>query len=120
MDPDPQPWIKAHKIVLGLASEVFSHSVQRKICRDHGLYGHKPRSFPPNRAPKMPESPQLFFGLWLVSRIFKEFQHAAIQTKIVQPFGGFFQQIQSALANGKKGFYTNRDPNKQEVGFIFV
>jgi hypothetical protein len=70
-DPDPQPWIKAHKIVLGLASEVFSHSVQRKIRRDHGLYGHKPRSFPPNRAPKMPESPQMFCGLWLVSRMFE-------------------------------------------------
>jgi hypothetical protein len=23
MDPDPQPWIKAHKVVLGLVSEVF-------------------------------------------------------------------------------------------------
>jgi hypothetical protein len=23
MDPDPQPWIKAHKVFLGLASEVF-------------------------------------------------------------------------------------------------
>jgi hypothetical protein len=28
---------------------------------DHGLYGHKPQSFPPNRAPKMLESQQLFF-----------------------------------------------------------
>jgi hypothetical protein len=32
MDPDPQPWIKAHKVVLGLVSEVFSHSVQRKYA----------------------------------------------------------------------------------------
>jgi hypothetical protein len=45
-----------------------------------------------NRAPKMPESQQLFFGLPLVSRIFEEFQHAAIQAKIVQPFGGFFNK----------------------------
>ncbi len=39
------------------------------------------------------ERQQLFFGLWLVSR---EFQHPAIQTKIldvVQSFGGFFHQI---------------------------
>jgi hypothetical protein len=33
---------------------------------------------------------QFFFGLQLVS---EEFQHLAIQTKIVQPFGGFFHQI---------------------------
>ncbi len=33
---------------------------------------HKPRSS------KMPESQQLFSGLRLVSRIFKEFQHPAI------------------------------------------
>jgi hypothetical protein len=33
---------------------------------------------------------QFFFGLRLVS---EEFQHPAIQTKIVQPFGGFFHQI---------------------------
>jgi hypothetical protein len=26
----------------------------------------------------------------------------------------------SVLANKKKGFSTNSDPNKQEVGFIFV
>ncbi len=61
-----------------------------------------------------------FFGLRLVSRIFEEFQHPATQTKIVlQHFGGFFiQYCKSAPANWKKGFYTNRDPNKQEVGFI--
>jgi hypothetical protein len=63
----------------------------------------------------MPESQQLFFGLQLVSRIF---QHTAIQTKIVLPFGGFFQQNKSAPANRKIWFYTNRDPNKQEVGFF--
>jgi hypothetical protein len=48
------------------------------------------RSSPPNRAPKMQERQQLFFGLWLVS---EEFQHPAIQTNIVQSFGGFFHQI---------------------------
>ncbi len=36
---------------------------------------------------------QLFLGLQLVSRIFEEKQQSAIQTKIEQHFGGFFQQI---------------------------
>jgi hypothetical protein len=30
-----------------------------------------------------------------------------------------FSTNKSAPANGKKGFYTNRDPNKQGVGLIF-
>jgi hypothetical protein len=55
----------------------------------------------------------------LTTTIFEENQHPAIQTKIVLPFGEFFPQ-KSAPANRKKGFYTNHDPNKQEVGFIFV
>jgi hypothetical protein len=54
----------------------------------------------------------LDYGL---SRICEEFQHPATQTKIVQPFGGFFQKNKGVPANRKKGFYTNRDPNKQEV-----
>ncbi len=36
------------------------------------LYGHKPQSFSPNRAPEMWESQQLLFGGRLVSRIFEE------------------------------------------------
>jgi hypothetical protein len=66
---------------------------------DHGLYGHKPQSFPPNRAPKMMKKQQLCFGLWIVSRIF---QHPRIQTKIEQPFGGFFQQIKVRQPIGRK------------------
>jgi hypothetical protein len=76
--------------------------------------------FTPNRVLKTRESQQLFVGLRFVSRIFEEFQHPAIQTKIVQHFDGFFSSNKSAPANRKKGFYTKRDPNKQEVGFIFV
>jgi hypothetical protein len=57
----------------------------------------------------------LVFGLWLVR---KEFQHPPIQTKIDQHLGRFLHQ--SAPANRKTGFYANRDPNKQEVGFIFA
>jgi hypothetical protein len=62
----------------------------------------------------MPESQQLFFGLQLVSRIFEEFQHPTIQTN------GFSQQIKERqpIGSRKKGFCTNRDPNKQEVGFF--
>jgi hypothetical protein len=54
---------------------------------DHGLQVLKPQSFPPNRAPKMRDRNQLFFGLPLV---ITEFQHPALQTKIEQHFGGFF------------------------------
>jgi hypothetical protein len=85
--------------------------IQPPACSGHGLYGHKPQSFP-----KMPEKLQLFFGLRLVSRIF---QHPAIQTKWSIPLAEFSTN-KSVLANRKKGFYTYRDPNKQEVGFIFV
>jgi hypothetical protein len=63
----------------------------------------------------MRESYQLFFALRLVS---KEFHHSAIQTKIELHFGGFFHQITVRQPIGRQGFYANRDPNKQEVGFI--
>jgi hypothetical protein len=64
--------------------------IQPPACLDHGLHVLKPRSFPPNHAPKMQERHQLFFGLRLVS---KEFQHPAIQTKIEQHFDGVRQPI---------------------------
>jgi hypothetical protein len=44
----------------------------------------------------------LFFGLRLLSRISEEFQHSAIQTKIVQHFGGFFHQIKVRQPIGGK------------------
>jgi hypothetical protein len=50
----------------------------------------------------MRESQQLFFGLWLVRRIFEELQHPAIQTKTVQHFGGFFHQIKVCQPIGRK------------------
>ncbi len=84
---------------------------------DRHWKGHQPLlvfDFPPSRAPKMLGSQQLFFGGRLVSRIFAEFQHPAIQTKIVQ------QKNKSAPAKREKRFYTNRVPKKQEVGGIFV
>jgi hypothetical protein len=63
----------------------------------------KPTScFPPNRGPKMRENQQLIFGLRLVSRIFEEFQHLSIQTKIVRHSGGFFHQIKVSQTIGKK------------------
>jgi hypothetical protein len=51
---------------------------------------HKPQSFPLNRALKMWESQQLFLRLRLVS---EENQQSAIQTKIEQHFGGFFNKL---------------------------
>ena len=48
------------------------------------------------------ESQQLFFGGRLVSRIFEEFQHPAIQTKKVQYFDRFFHQIKVRQPIGRK------------------
>jgi hypothetical protein len=38
-----------------------------------------------------------------MSRIFEEFQHPAMQTKMVQHFGGFFVQIKVCQPIGRKG-----------------
>jgi hypothetical protein len=65
----------------------------------------------------MRESYQLFFGLRLAC---KKFHHSAIQTKIELHFGWIFSSNNIAPANRKTGFYADRDPNKQEVGFIFA
>ncbi len=73
--------------------------IQPPAYLDHGLHVLKPGSFPPNRAPKMQERHQLFFGLRLVS---KEFQHPPIQTKIDQQFGGFFHQIKVLQPIGRQ------------------
>ncbi len=56
--------------------------------------------FSAERTPKMRESQQLFFGLRLVS---EEFQHPAIQTKIVQSFGRFFHHLKGRQPIGKRG-----------------
>jgi hypothetical protein len=50
----------------------------------------------------MREIQHLFFRLQLLSRIFEEFQHPAIQTKTVQYFGGFFHQIKVRQPVGRK------------------
>ncbi len=50
----------------------------------------------------MRENHQLFFGLQPVRRLFEENQQPAIQTKIEQPFGGFFQQIKGRQPIGRK------------------
>jgi hypothetical protein len=52
-----------------------------------------------NRAPKIQEGHQLFFGLRLES---EELQHSAIKTKIEQHFGGFFHQIKVYQTIGRK------------------
>ncbi len=50
----------------------------------------------------MRESQQLFLGLRLTSTFFKEFQHPAIQTKIVQHLGVFFNPIKVCQPIGRK------------------
>jgi hypothetical protein len=64
----------------------------------------------------MRERHQLFFGLQLES---EELHHSAIQTKKSWTLVDF-SSSNSAPANRKTGFYANREPNKQEVGFIFA
>jgi hypothetical protein len=61
----------------------------------------KPQSFSQNRALKMPERYQWFFGLRLVS---KEFHPSAIQTKIELYFGGFFHQMKVCQPTGRQDF----------------
>jgi hypothetical protein len=65
---------------------------------DHGLYVLKLRYFPSNRAPKIRDRHQLFFGLRFMS---KEFQQA-IQTKIEQHFGRVFHQIKVRQPIGRQ------------------
>jgi hypothetical protein len=83
--------------------KVLSRFMQKRIqppaCLDPGLHGLKQRFFPPNYAPKMRERPQLFFGLWPMS---KEFQHPALLTKIEQHFGWFFHQIKVRQPIGRQ------------------
>ncbi len=69
------------------------------------MYGHKPQSFL--------ESQQLFFGGQLLSRLFEEFQHPAIKTKVVQHFGGFFHQIKVCQPIGRK---DSIQPCAEEAG----
>ncbi len=40
----------------------------------------------------------------LISRVFEEFQQPAMQTKIVQPIGGFFHQIKVCQRIGKNDY----------------
>ncbi len=56
---------------------------------------------------------QLFLALWLVSRLFEENQQSAIQTKIEQHFGGFFQQIKVRQPIGRR---ILNNPWSQQVG----
>jgi hypothetical protein len=54
-------------------------------------------------------------GLQLVSRIFEEFQHSAIQTKKMQAFWRIFLSNKSVSANKKKVFYTSHLPKNEET-----
>ncbi len=43
-----------------------------------------------------------------------------LQSKPIAALWRIFSSNKSAPAYRKKGFYINRDPNKQEVGYIFM
>jgi hypothetical protein len=61
----------------------------------------------------MRERHQLFFGLRLAG---KKFIIPQPEPKLSCTLADFF----SAPANRKTRFYANREPNKQEVGFLFA
>jgi hypothetical protein len=61
----------------------------------------------------------LFSGGWLVSRIFEEFQHPAIQTKIVQHFGGFFHHIKVCQPIGRKDSITACRKSRRLEEFLY-
>jgi hypothetical protein len=96
-----------------------SEPLHAKINPTSYLFGSrfaclKPRSFPPNCAPKMQERQQLFLdhSSWVKnSNIQNPNQNRATLWRI-------FSSKKSAPANRKTGFYANRDQNKQKVGFI--
>ncbi len=95
----------------------YKNASNPPTCWDHGLYGHIPQSFPPNRATKMREIQQLFLGLRLVC---KEFHHSAIQTKIEENFGGFFHQIKVRQPIGRKDSKQPVVPTSKRIRCIFV
>jgi hypothetical protein len=69
---------------------------------------------------KCEESQQLFFGLRLERRISEETLNISqSKPKYCNTLADFLSN-KSAPANRKKGFCTNRDPNKQEVRGFFI
>jgi hypothetical protein len=68
----------------------------------------------------MRESQQLVFGLRLVRRIFEETLTSLNPKQNSATLWRIFSSKKRAPVKRKKGFYTNRNPNKQEVGINFV
>jgi hypothetical protein len=68
----------------------------------------------------MGEIQQLFLGLRLVSRIFEENQQSAIQTKIEQHFGGFFQQIKVQQPIGRKDSNQTVIPTSRRLDHFWM
>jgi hypothetical protein len=63
----------------------------------------------------------LFFGLQLIRIKFEDFQHPAIQTILVEHFGGVCHQIEVRQPIGNKdSTYTSRLLKSEEIGDIFV
>jgi hypothetical protein len=85
----------------------------RVVCAQTEIFSTKPVS-------KIAGSQQLFFGLRLVRRIFEEILTSRNLNQNSATLWQIFSSNKSAPANRKKGFYTSRDPNKKEVGLIFV
>jgi hypothetical protein len=84
-------------------SRFLQKSIQSPACSDHGLNGTNRDLFRQTVLQKCGRvnTCSLEYGSF-VSRLFEEYQHPAIQTKIVQHFGGFFHQIKVRQPIGRK------------------
>jgi hypothetical protein len=76
--------------------------IQPPTCLDHSLNVLKPRSFPPNRAPKMRERHHLFFGLRLVSKEFYNIPQS--EPKQSNTLADFFHQRKVRQPIGRQGY----------------
>ncbi len=80
-------------------------------CSVHGLHMLKPRSFSPNRAPKMRERHQLFLGCGLHPSFCNPNQNRGALWRI-------FSSNESAPATSKTGFYADRWTSRRLESFL--
>jgi hypothetical protein len=86
--------------------------IQPPTCLDHGLHALKPQSFPPIRALK--NTGETSIVLWITARDSRN------QNQKKAALWRIFHQIKVRQPIGRQDFIANRDPNMQEVGFIFA
>ncbi len=94
-----------------LSSKLWAGSqkwIQPPACLDHGLYAHKPRSFPPNRAPKMRKvnNCSLDFDLWAEYLKNSNIPQNPNQNSAA-PLAVFFHQVKVRQPIGRKDLFKS-------------